>query len=55
MKIVDLRDVMLINNYYYVHWGNGESGGHISGKNISVWKRSPDGRLMIYRQMAVHD
>ncbi|HZY38065.1 MAG TPA: nuclear transport factor 2 family protein [Mucilaginibacter sp.] len=54
-KVTDLGDYVLVNGFYNVHWQSGSNSGTVTGKNISIWKRTAAGKLLIYRQMAVHD
>jgi ketosteroid isomerase-like protein len=54
-RIIETRDYVLSDCYYWVTWGDSAMHGTVTGKNITVFKRGTDGRLLIYRQMALHD
>jgi ketosteroid isomerase-like protein len=54
-RIIDTGNYVLVDAYYKVDWRGGSAHGTVTGKNISVWKRDPDGLLLLFRQMAVHD
>jgi len=54
-RIIDTGNSLLVEGYYRVDWRAGQSHGTVTGKNFSAWKRQADGRLLLFRQMAVHD
>jgi len=54
-RIIEAKDIIVVDGYYHVDWRSGEARGTVTGKNISVWKRQPGGGLLLFRQMAVHD
>ena len=54
-RVIKAANYVLVDAYYRVDWRAGNSHGTVYGKNISVWKREPGGRLLIFRQMAVND
>jgi ketosteroid isomerase-like protein len=53
--IIDLGTYILVNGYYDVNWRAGGDSGIVTGKSINVWKREPEGKLLLYRQMVCHD
>ena len=54
-RIIDSGGFLLVDGYYRVDWRSGNAHGTVTGKNVSAWKRQADGRLLLSRQMAVHD
>lgn len=54
-RIIEVGDYILADGYYQVKWGNGPSATLVSGKNMNIFERGKDGRLLIYRQMTAHD
>jgi len=54
-RIIAAGNFVLVDAYYKVEWGGTAHHGFIPGKNISIWTRGHDGRLLVFRQMAVHD
>ena len=54
-RLIDVGAYVLEDAYYKVEWPGGDPRTSVTGKNITVWKREPDGHLLIFRQMTVHD
>jgi ketosteroid isomerase-like protein len=40
---------------HVANWRNGDSSGVNTGKNISIWRREPDGSLKMFCQIGMYD
>jgi ketosteroid isomerase-like protein len=56
-RIIESAEYVLVDGYYKIDWNGDRKRNHgtVVGKSITVWKRSADGRLLIFRQMSVND
>ena len=54
-RIIDLEATVIEYAYYSIDFSWNGGGGIFTGKSTNVWRREPDGILMLYRQMVNHD
>ncbi|MEL6853389.1 MAG: hypothetical protein AAFP92_33065, partial [Bacteroidota bacterium] len=53
--LIELKDYIVELGNHYVDWAFEDQQGISTGKNIRTWKKGKDGRLRVYRQVAMYD
>lgn len=55
-RVTVINDLIMEHGFYGVKWiANDSTSGVVTGKSLNLWKRKPDGTLMMYRQMVNHN
>ncbi|MEM1135853.1 MAG: hypothetical protein AAGI07_08425 [Bacteroidota bacterium] len=51
-RMYDLGQFILVNGHFQGGWGDKASGGEFEGNMLNLWKRTTEGELKMYRQLA---
>ncbi|MET0463646.1 MAG: hypothetical protein ABW007_10845 [Chitinophagaceae bacterium] len=55
-RVTVINDLIMEHGFYGVKWTTPDrSSGVVTGKSLNLWKKMPDGKLMMYRQMVNHN
>lgn len=55
-RVLTIGDLIMEHGFYGVRWvADAQTSGIVTGKSLNLWKRLPDGRLQMYRQMVNHN
>lgn len=54
-RLLEAGKFHIADGVYSVDWRSGQSSGRVNGKSINVWRKEPDGQVLLHWQMTTHD
>lgn len=54
-RLMQVGAFYMLDGVYSVNWRSGDNSGLVHGKSINIWRKEPDGQILLHWQMTNHD
>lgn len=54
-RLIPADGFYILDGIYSVNWRSGNNSGLVHGKSINIWRKEPDGQILLHWQMTNHD